>query len=193
MSDTVIVAAACAAIVSSAVAAIGAAVVLKKTGPSPSTPAGPSSPGPSAPSGGSPAPAPSSLTAFTPGQLVTITSADGKALGYKLNEDKADNMCDIAFPGSGQFMLTPSSGSSKAYSIKANCDGDGKWMSYLADNATDMIQPKRNTAAAKATWKIACASASQGCTIQATKSKKYVAPSPTGATLASAPAYWIVA
>lgn len=129
-----------------------------------------------------------SLTTFAADQIVTFSN-NGQALGYEFHPDNTDNMCDLTYPADrpGQFMLTKSGA---GYSIKANCDGDGKFTSYLADNATDLIQPKRT--AAKETWYVECPSAKQGCSIQATKSKKYLVPTDSGPSLSSKIAYWTV-
>lgn len=134
-----------------------------------------------------------SLTAFTPGQKVTITHG-GKMLGHKLNSgNNKDNVCDIAYPAStGTFLLDKVS---NGFSMTVNCDGNEKWLSFVADDASDMVQPVRNLkkGSNKPAWLITCPSATQGCSIQASKSKKYISPSTSGVTLAATPAYWIFA
>ena len=133
-----------------------------------------------------------SLTSFSPDHRVTIASpGTSRSLGYKFDASNKANMCDLVYPGKtpGLFMITKSA---DAYAIKANCDGDGKWTSYLADDPTDMIQPKRT--ASKDTWIVTCPSASTGCSIQASRSKRFLAPTATGgATLTTSPAYWVIA
>lgn len=139
-------------------------------------------------------PSAESLTTFTPGQKVSI-SKDGKVLGHKLNLTNSDNVCDIAYPATSGVFLLDKAGS--GYSMTVNCNGDGKWLSFLADDAGDMIQPVRNLKdkKTKPAWLVSCPSASQGCTIQAAKSKKYVAPEDTsfGVGLSSDPTYWTFA
>ena len=131
------------------------------------------------------------LTRFAPNQIVKFSN-NGLYLGYIfLGPQNPANMCDILYPATtpGRFMMTKVK---KAYSIKVNCDGDGMYTSYLADNAADLIQPRRT--AFKDTWIVSCASPSVGCTIQASRSKMFLAPSPAamgGTTLSTTPAYWI--
>ena len=131
------------------------------------------------------------LQTFTQDQRVKV-SHDGSYLGSIFNgPSNPDNMCDIAYPATtpGKFMLSKVK-TPNVYSIKANCDGDAKYTSFLADNAADLIQPKRT--GSKYTWIVTCPSAATGCTIQASKSKKYLAPTATGVSLGASKAYWIV-
>ena len=135
------------------------------------------------------------MTSFTSGQKVTISN-NGSLLGHKLNLANPANVCDIAYPAtSGVFLLESSGG---GWTMTVNCNGDGSWLSYLADDAGDMIQPNRNLRKKKGkpVWMIDCPSTAQGCSIQAAKSKQYVSPTstgPFGVTLASTPAYWTFA
>lgn len=133
-----------------------------------------------------------SLTAFTSGQKVTI-SKDGKMLGHKLDLENKDNVCGIAYPASiGTFLMDKVG---NGFSMTVNCNGNEKWLSFVADDASDMVQPVRNLKKGgnKPAWLINCPSATQGCSIQASKSKKYISPTASGVTLAATPAYWIFA
>jgi len=125
-----------------------------------------------------------SLTTFTKDQKVSLRARDGTYAGYTFDASNTTNMCNIAFGQSGpkEFMLTK--GTSGTYAIKANCDGDGKFTSYLTEKASDIIQPKRTGSADR--WTLACTT--QGCSIQGVKTKKYLAP----AGLASSAYLWTV-
>ena len=134
-----------------------------------------------------PAPSPqeenNSITTFSDAPV--SLSKDGRYVGFVFHPNDKKNMCDIAFQQSAPKPWKIIKRTDGYYDIMANCDGDAKFTSRLSDNANDLIQAGRMSTDV---WKVECPSATQGCSIQAKKSKKYLSAN----GLSDQKVYWII-
>ena len=132
---------------------------------------------------------PSSVETIQDGSMYTI-SRSGTYIGQDFDRSRGKGkMCDAASTGRDGAAPFKFSKDGDAWTIATDCDGDGKYTSFL-NGSSDLISARDKKSPTMQRWYVACSAS--GCSLQNKKSKKYLGGTFTAPTFEDSGTFYIV-